>query len=81
MILKCKRMIHHGINKDNKPCGYTVDSFTDDSMIVAEYSTGKDYFTDSTPNASPTYRKIDENVNHAINHNISKKPNRIVQAK
>ena len=68
-INECKRMIHHGLNKDYKPSGYTVDSFTDDSTIVAEYSTEKNYFVDSTPNASSTYEKIFNDINHAISHN------------
>ena len=76
-IIECKRMIHHGINKDYKPSGYTVDSFTDDSTIVAEYSTEKDYFVDSTPNASPTYGKIFNDITHAISHNKLRKPNKI----
>ena len=76
-IIECKRMIHHGINKDYKPSGYTVDSFTDDSTIVAEYSTEKDYFVDSTPKASPTYEKIFNDITHAINHSISGEPNKI----
>ena len=76
-IIECKRMIHHGINKDYKPSGYTVDSFTDDSTIVAEYSTEKDYFVDSTPNASPTYGKIFNDITHAISHNTLREPNKI----
>lgn len=76
-IIECKRMIHHGINKDYKPSGYTVDSFTDDSTIVAEYSTEKDYFIDSSPNASPTYVKIFNDITHAINHNKLRELNKI----
>lgn len=76
-IIECKRMIHHGINKDYKPSGYTVDSFTDDSSIISEYSTEKDYFDDSTPKSTPTYQKIFNDINHALNHCKPSKPNKI----
>lgn len=29
-----KYLIHHGINKDYKPSGYTVDTFSSDSSII-----------------------------------------------
>lgn len=60
-IIECKRMIHHGINKNYMPSGHTVDSFTDDSTIVTEYSTEQDYF-------SPAYNKISNDINHALDH-------------
>lgn len=57
-ILEGKDLIHHGINKDHKPSGYTVDAFSSDSSIIAEYSTDRNYFSDyvtDRPNAS--YKK------------------------
>ncbi|MFZ2171291.1 MAG: tetratricopeptide repeat protein, partial [Methylococcaceae bacterium] len=76
-IIESKRMIHHGINKDYKPSGYTVDSFSDDSTIVGEYSTIKDYFEDETPKATPTYGKINNDIAHAIAHKKPDGPDKI----
>lgn len=77
-ILEDKRMIHHGINKDYKPSGYTVDSFSNDSTIVTEYSTEKDYFEDkSTTKSPPSYQKIDNDITHAINHKTPDGPDKI----
>lgn len=67
-ILEGKDLLHHGINKDHKPSGYTVDTCSSDSSIIAEYSTDRDYFSDyvtDKPNAS--YKKIHKDINHALN--------------
>lgn len=61
-------MIHHGLNKDYKPANYTVDSFSDDFTVVGEYSTDKNYFTHKGTAKSPTFEKIENDVNHAVNH-------------
>lgn len=68
-ILEGKDLVHHGINKDHKPSGYTVDTFSSDSSIIAEYSTDRDYFSyyvTDRPNAR--YKKIHKDINHALNH-------------
>lgn len=67
-----QRLVHHGINKDYKPVGYTVDSFSEDSMIVGEYSTEKNYFSDS-----PSFSKIEKDIKHALSHNKPEGPNKI----
>jgi hypothetical protein len=69
-ILENKRMIHHGINKDYKPSGYTVDGFTDDSSIIAEYSTDKSYFEDKSKKGDtiPFFEKIENDIKHALEH-------------
>uniref|UniRef100_UPI0005BD92AD hypothetical protein n=1 Tax=Cupriavidus sp. WS TaxID=1312922 RepID=UPI0005BD92AD len=46
--LENKTLVHHGINKDHKPVGYTVDTFSQDFTIVGEYSTESGYFQDSS---------------------------------
>ncbi|MGO0630425.1 hypothetical protein ACTORR_10355 [Pseudomonas sp. SAR267] len=46
--LESKKLVHHGINKDYKPVGYTVDTFSQDFMVVGEYSTEEKYFEDSS---------------------------------
>lgn len=78
-ILENKRMIHHGINKDYRPSGYTVDSFTDDSLIIAEYSTDKSYFEDKSKkdDTIPLFEKIENDIKHALLHCSPKKPKKI----
>lgn len=71
------RLIHHGINKDYKPCGYTVDSFSNDSMIVAEYSTDQSYFTDTSTKPDKCYQKIQHDIKHAMSHRAPSGPDKI----
>ena len=75
-----QRMVHHGINKDYKPVGYTVDSFSEDSMVIAEYSTEPDYFEDKDKLAkknAPTFPKIEKDIQHALDHRKTQGPDRI----
>ena len=68
-VLEGKQLIHHGTNKEGRPCGYTVDSFSQDATIVGEYSVEKDYFTDySETDGIRCYRKIHKDIQHAISH-------------
>ncbi|MCF4176841.1 tetratricopeptide repeat protein [Vibrio sp. McD22-P3] len=67
-VNESKPMIHHGLNKDYKPVGYTVDSFSDDFSIVGEYSTAKNYFKHTGPDKSPTFDKIEKDIKHAVAH-------------
>ncbi|MCX2480775.1 hypothetical protein OQY15_16845 [Pedobacter sp. MC2016-15] len=78
-IIENKKMIHHGLNKDYKSSGYTVDSFTSDSLTIAEYSTDKSYFENKAKKSDtiPFFEKITNDIQHAIAHNIEKKPHRI----
>lgn len=78
-ILESKMLIHHGINKDYKPVGHTVDSFSHDSTIVVEYSTEKGYFLDSSPKGAtqPIYSKITKDIQHAIKHNLPHGPTKV----
>lgn len=71
------RLIHHGINKDYKPCGYTVDSFSNDSMIIAEYSTEQGYFTDTSTKPDKCYQKIQHDIDHAMSHRAPSGPDKI----
>jgi len=66
-----QHLIHHGINKNYMPSGYTVDTFSDDSTIVGEYSAEKGYFDYSGNSDTPVYGKINKDITHAISH---KKP-------
>lgn len=65
-------LVHHGLNKDHMPSGYTVDTFSDDSSIVGEYSAEKGYFDCSENSNNPEYKKIGKDIIHALEH---KKPN------
>jgi len=60
-LLEDRDLIHRGLNRDAKPVGYTVDTFSDDRMIVGEYSTEADYFEEP-------YGKITRDSKHAKDH-------------
>lgn len=77
-IIENQRLIHHGINKDYKPSGYTVDSFSNNSKIIVEYSTEKGYFDNSAKkDENPKYDKIQKDINHALDHCKPDKPEKI----
>ena len=79
-IREGNKMVHHGINKDYKPVGYTVDSFSEDSMVVAEYSTEQGYFEnkDNSPKKNaPSFTKIEKDIQHALDHRKPQGPDRI----
>lgn len=62
-----QQLVHHGINKDYKPVGYTVDSFTQDFATVGEYSTDSDYFEDQSGRKQlNVFTKIETDVEHAV---------------
>lgn len=68
-IMEDQRFIHHGLNKDHKPSGYTVDSFSPDSSIIVECSTENGYFQDYVENnLLSSYKKIRKDVRHALKH-------------
>jgi tetratricopeptide (TPR) repeat protein len=77
--IESKRLVHHGINKDYMPSGYTVDSFTDDSNIVVEYSAEKGYFEDQSAKGITVaeYAKIEKDINHAMGHKPPNGPDKI----
>lgn len=54
-----REFINAGLNTNGKPVGYTVDSITFDSCLLAEYSTEIDYFSDKN------YKKIKKDIDHA----------------
>ncbi len=43
-LLEEKRLIHHGLNIDYRPVGYTVDTFSQGFVVTGEYSAEKKYF-------------------------------------
>lgn len=65
--LENKALVHHGINKDHKPVGYTVDTFSQDFTVVGEYSTASGYFDDSSGRKKENrFDKIETDIAHAI---------------
>ena len=68
ILVGCK-MIHHGLNKDYRPAGYTVDSFDQIGSIVGAYSVESGYFNDSSAkDAPPEFKKIEKDFNGALEH-------------
>ena len=67
-IRENQTMVHHGLNKDYMPSGYTVDTFSDDSSIIGEYSAEKGYFNYSGDKENPIYSKINKDILHALQH-------------
>lgn len=65
--LESQQLVHHGINKDYRPVGHTVDTFSQDFTVVAEYSAENDYFSDSSRrDETPQFRKIEKDIDHAM---------------
>ncbi|TQO08941.1 UNVERIFIED_ORG: hypothetical protein FHU01_0119 [Citrobacter freundii] len=76
--LENKTLVHHGINKDYKPVGYTVDTFSQDFTVVGEYSTAKGYFDDSSGKKKENrFEKIERDIAHAIAKAGAKQPTKI----
>jgi tetratricopeptide (TPR) repeat protein len=67
-VLENKKLIHHGINKDHQFSGYTVDSFSNDSMVVAQYSTTQGYFENDDTADAPRFDKIEGDIASAEKH-------------
>ncbi|GEC41723.1 tetratricopeptide (TPR) repeat protein [Sinorhizobium meliloti] len=66
-LIESKGLVHHGLNKDHRPVGYTVDTFSQDFTIVGEYSTGQDYFEDASGGKNENkFTKIENDISHAI---------------
>lgn len=76
--LESKKLVHHGINKDHKPVGYTVDTFSQDFTIVGEYSTEEKYFEDSSGGKSENrFDKIAKDIMHAVAKSGDTPPSKI----
>lgn len=72
-FLEAKKLVHHGLNKDYRPVGYTVDTFSQDGSTVGEYSAEKGYFEDSSkPGDPPKFKKIEGDIDHALTHGSPK---------
>jgi tetratricopeptide (TPR) repeat protein len=66
-LIESKSLVHHGLNKDHKPVGYTVDTFSQDFTIIGEYSTGQGYFEDASGGKNENkFTKVENDISHAI---------------
>ncbi|WP_018605557.1 tetratricopeptide repeat protein [Uliginosibacterium gangwonense] len=65
--LESKTLVHHGINKNHRPVGYTVDTFSQDFTVIGEYSTEDGYFEDSSGRRKENrFDKIENDLKHAL---------------
>lgn len=51
-LLEEKRLIHHGLNRDYRPVGYTIDTFSQDFLVAGEYSAEKEFFNGKVSKAA-----------------------------
>jgi tetratricopeptide (TPR) repeat protein len=66
-LIEFKDLVHHGLNKDHKPVGYTVDTYSHDFAIIGEYSTIQGYFEDASGGKNENkFTKIEKDISHAI---------------
>lgn len=76
--LESKTLVHHGINKDHKPVGYTVDTFSQDFTVIGEYSTEAGYFEDSSGQKKlRRFDKIEKDLKHALTKAGSTPPTKV----
>ncbi len=76
--IESTELVHHGINKDYKPVGHTVDTFSQDFRVVGEYSTEEDYFEDASGRKKLNrFDKIEKDINHALALSGDTPPERI----
>lgn len=66
-LIEGRQLVHHGLNKDHKPVGHTVDSFTQDFSVAVECSTEEKYFLDSSGSKEEgRFDKIEKDIKHAV---------------
>ncbi|WP_191722562.1 tetratricopeptide repeat protein [Comamonas avium] len=73
-LIEKKKLIHHGLNKDHRPVGYTVDTFSQSSDVIGEYSAEKTYFVNASKEyETPCFPKVANDIDHALSHGNPKK--------
>lgn len=71
-------LLHRGVNKDHKPVGYTLDTYSHDFKLVGEYSTQEDYFHGvKAADGNLRFEKIENDINHVLEHCAGRLPERI----
>lgn len=56
-------MAHRGLSTNNNPSGYTVDTFSHDRVVAAEYSTEPDYFESGFSKLKKDAKHVHEELN------------------
>lgn len=73
-LIEEKRLVHHGLNTDHRPVGYTVDTFSQSGDVIAEYSAEKGYFVNAAGgDETPHFKKVAKDIDHALSHGNPKK--------
>lgn len=73
-LIEDKRLVHHGLNSDHRPVGYTVDTFSQGGDVIGEYSAEKGYFVNAGgEHEPPVYKKVTKDIDHALSHGNPKK--------
>jgi tetratricopeptide (TPR) repeat protein len=76
--LESKQLVHHGINKNYNPVGYTVDTFSQDFTVVGQYSAQDEYFKDSSGRKKlRRFDKIEDDIQHALSKGGHTVPSKI----
>ncbi|WP_027923160.1 ATP-binding protein [Pseudomonas sp. URMO17WK12:I12] len=77
-IIEGTPLIHRGVNKDHKPVGYTLDTYSHDFKVVGEYSTEDKYFIGvKAADESIQFEKIGNDLTHVLEHCAGRIPERI----
>lgn len=73
-LIEGKRLVHHGLNADYRPVGYTVDTFSQSGDVIGEYSAEKSYFVNAAgEDETPFFKKVAKDIEHALLHGNPKK--------
>jgi len=73
-LIEGKRLVHHGLNPDHRPVGYTVDTFSQSGDVIGEYSAEKGYFLNAAGgDETPFFKKVANDIDHALSHGNPKK--------
>ena len=73
-FIEGKRLVHHGLNTNHRPVGYTVDSFSQSGDVIGEYSAEQNYFINTAgKDEIPFFKKVANDIDHALSHGNPKK--------
>lgn len=73
-LIEDKRLVHHGLNANYCPVGYTVDTFSQSGEVIGEYSEEKSYFVNALgEDEKPVFKKVAKDIEHALSHGNPKK--------
>lgn len=73
-LIEGKRLVHHGLNANYRPVGYTVDTFSQNGDVIGEYSAEKSYFANAAKEGeTPVFKKVAKDIDHALSHSKPQK--------